>query len=191
MTKLEKFGLIIAIPSGIVTILEYLEKINLIKFINDNFEWIPLKIKDSIIWIYENIILLEVNVWIFLVLMFSLYKFNLFIKNKKINKTSINEEMPKSLIDIFKEFDKDTQKVFGYIMYCQEKIADCTKESINRKFKTDNISNLELDKIIEKLIDEDIIEPHYNVIQPTKFTLTKCGSDIAVSLIKNSKKGNK
>lgn len=187
MTKLEKIGLIIAIPSGIVTILEYLEKINFIKYIKENFEWIPLKIKDVIVWFYENVILLEINIWILLLVVFAIYKLNTFYRNKKTPNDISEEAVPKSLLDIFNDFYEDTQKVFGYIMYCQEKNINCTEESIKRKFINDNVSNIEIDKIIESFIDKNIVEPNYSVINPTRFTLTTYGSDIAVALVKQSK----
>ena len=71
MTKLEKIGLIIAIPSGVMTILEYLEKNNFINY----FEWVPIAVKNVFSWIYENIILFEVNIWLVFILIYLSFKF--------------------------------------------------------------------------------------------------------------------
>lgn len=191
MTKLEKIGLIIAIPSGLVTILGYLEKIDFSKFLKENLEWLPSAMKSTLIWLYENIILLEVNIWILFILIFAIYKLNIFIKKNNIHNSIDEDVKPKTLLEIFNEFDEDTQKVFGYIMYCQEKNIRCTKQSINRELKDTDISNLEQEKIVENFINDNIVEPDYNVMDPTSYTLSKYGSDIAVSLVKNSKNEKK
>ena len=83
MTKLEKIGLIIAIPSGAVTILEYLEKNNFISY----FEWVPIAVKNVFSWIYENIILFEVNIWLVFVLIYLSFKAYKFGQNKHIKNT--------------------------------------------------------------------------------------------------------
>ena len=72
-------------------------------------------------------------------MIFAIYKLNIFIRNKKTTIPTHENEVSKSFLDIFNEFDEDTQKVFGYIMYCQEKNIRCTKQSINRNFRDENI----------------------------------------------------
>lgn len=181
---LEKSTLIFTIIASILTILEYFG----ISFSKDSFLWLPNIINSIIVWIYDNIILLEVNIWILLLSVFVIYKLNIFYQNKKTIDIRSKEEKPKNLLEIFNEFEEDTQKVFSYVMYCQEKNKECTKQSINRDFRDTEISNLEQDKIIETLIDDNIVDPHYNVMDPTSYTLTKYGSDIAVTLVKNSKR---
>lgn len=180
---LEKSAFIFTIIASILTILEYFG----ISFSKDSFLWLPNIINSIIVWIYENVILLEVNIWILLLSVFVIYKLNIFYQNKKTISTIGKEEKPKNLLEKFNKFDEDTQKVFGYIMYCQEKNIRCTKQYINRELRDTEISNLEQDKIIEILIVDNIVDPHYNIMDPTRYTLTRYGSDIAVALVKKSK----
>lgn len=187
MKILEKSALIFTIIAGVLSILEYFG----IRFSKESFTWIPDVINLIIVWIYDNIILFEVNIWILLLVIFVAYKLKMFIKNKNATNILRDKEEPKSLLEIFNEFDEDTKKVFGYVMYCQEKNIGCTKQSINRELRDTEISNLEQDKIIENFIEEDIVESHYNIMDPTRYTLTKYGSDIAVALVKDSKRNTK
>ena len=179
---LERSALIFTIIASLLSILEYFG----ITFSKDSFAWLPNIINSAFLWVYDNVILFEANIWILLIITFAIYKLNIFIKTKA--NVSVNKEKKsKNLLKLFNDFDEDTQKVFGYIMYCQEKNINCTKQSINRGLKDTDISNLEQENIINNLINDNIIHPHYNIIEPTHYTLTKYGSDIAVALVKSSK----
>ena len=54
-----------------------------------------------------------------------------------------------------------------------------------------HLGKLETTHSLDKLIEDNIIEPHYNMMHPTKYTLSKRGRSIAVELIKNSKQSEK
>jgi hypothetical protein len=183
---LERGALVFTIIASLLTILEYFG----IAFSKDSFSWLPNIANSIIVWIYTHIILFEVNIWILILAVFTIYKLNIFIRNKKINSSIREEKKPKDLLDIFDEFEEDTKKVFRYVMYCEEKNKECTKLSISRHLRDTDISNLELDKILEYLVEKNFIKDYPNFMHPATYGFSKHGSAIAVALIKQSKESN-
>lgn len=181
MTKLEKFGLIIAIPSGMVTVLEYLEKIDLIGYLNKNLDWMPLFIKNSLAWVYEKIILFEVNIWLLLILIYFLFKgYNFFLKQQ-----NYSDDTP---VDYYQKMDTNHKIVFNVIANFHNKSQKCNYNSIVDILIKYQISNLEIEQILQNLATKMLISVHYNVYRETLYSLTTTGRDIAIELIKSEKK---
>ena len=172
MTKLEKIGLIIAIPSGVMTILEYLEKNNFINY----FEWVPIAVKNVFSWIYENIILFEVNIWLVFVLIYLSFKAYKFGQNKHIK-----NDTP---IDYYQRMDINHKSVFNLVANYHNNNHECKIKDIENSLRQKKISNLELEQIMEDLENHYIIQSHPNWMAPTTYTLTDIGRNIAVELIK-------
>ena len=187
MNRYEKIGLGFSIIASILSILEYLK----ISFSLETFTWIPSFINSTLSWIYENIVLFELNIWILFIVLFLIYKINVYIKNFKENTFTNKASKPKSLLEIFDDFEDDTKKVFYYVMYCEEKNIECTKESTSRHLKDTDITNIELDKILDNLVSNNFIKNYPNFMHPTTYGLSEYGSDIAVALVKKSKEQKK
>jgi hypothetical protein len=179
VTRLEKIGLIIGIPSGIATTLEYLEKINFIKFLRENAEWIPLAIKTLVIWFYENVVLLQVNIWLILLVIYAIAKgYGYFIK-KKIEENS-------TPIDFYQSMSDNHKKIFNAIVSCHNIGRICEIIDIQSALANYRISKLEVGQILDQLIENDLIDAHNNFMAPISYSLTILGRDIAVELIKQS-----
>ena len=172
MTKLEKIGLIIAIPSGVMTILEYLEKNNFINY----FEWVPIAVKNVFSWIYENVILFEVNIWLVFILIYLSFKSYKFYQNRYIQNDNS--------IDYYQKMDKNHKLAFNIEANYHNDNYECKMKDIENKKKKKKISNLELEQIMEDLENHYIIQSHPNWMAPTTYTLTDIGRNIAVELIK-------
>ena len=172
MTKLEKIGLIIAIPSGVMTILEYLEKNNFISY----FEWVPRAVKNIFSRIYENIILFEVNIWLVFILIYLSFKSYKFYQNRYIQ-----NDNP---IDYYQKMDINHKLVFNIVANYHNKNYECKMKDIENSLRQKKISNLELEQIMEDLENHYIIQSHPNWMAPTTYTLTDIGRNIAVELIK-------
>ena len=175
MTKLEKVGFIIAILSGIVTILEYLEKNNIISY----FEWVPLIVKNIFSWIYENVILFEINIWVLLILIYLSFKAYKTYHNRHTNKD-------KNPIDYYKKMSVNHKLIFNVVAKYHDNNHDCMMNNLQRDLREYQISNLEIEQIIEELENTFIIESHPNFMAPPTYNLTEFGRNIAVELIKQS-----
>lgn len=141
-------------------------------------------------WFYDNVMLFDINLWLLLLILFIAYKFKQHLLQK--SKLTDLDKKVKSLIEIFNDFDNDKRNVFYYVMYCQDKNIECTLNLMLKHMTSKfHLGTLETTHSLDKLIEDNILEPHYNMIHPTKYTLSKKGRSIAVELIKNSKQSEK
>lgn len=188
MTILEKIGLYVGIPSGIVTVLEYLEKIDAISYLKNHLGWIPIQIKSLLIWLYENVILLEVNVWILLLIIITLNRIIHWVNGQSFNLKSEEETKPINLLEIFNKLDENEKEAFHFVMYCEDTHKSCAIDSLYRHLQQRvHIGKLEAEEVIQRLEEDAMIDPHYNIYNGTSYQLTDHGRKVAVAIIKSKK----
>lgn len=188
MTVLEKIGLYVGIPSGIVTVLEYLEKIDAISYLKNHLAWIPLQIKSLLIWLYENVILLEVNVWILLLVIIALNRVIYLLKEQESYTESKDEQIAVDWLSAFKELDDNGQETFHFVMYCEDTHKSCELDLLYRHLQQRvRIGKLEAEEVIKSLEESGLIESHYNIYHGTSYKLTDYGRKVAVAIIKSKK----
>lgn len=176
MTKLERIGLIIAILSGIVTILEYLQKNRIISY----FEWVPTLVKNIISWVYENIFLFEINIWLLLILIYLSFKAYRFYQKRHDHKDA-------NSIDYYQKMSMNHKLIFNVITNYHNNNHDCMMKDLQNDLRQYKISNLEIEQSIEELENNLIIESFPNFMAPTTYALSDIGRKIAVELIQNQK----
>jgi len=188
VTILEKIALFVGIPSGIVTVLEYIQKIDAISYLKNHLAWIPLQIKVLLIWFYENVILLEINVWILLLTIIALNRIIYWFNKQSSHLELEDEAKPANLLEFFEKLDDNGKEAFHFVMYCEDTHKSCELDSLYRHLqKRVHIGKIEAEEVIKNLEESGLIDPRHNIYHGTSFKLTDYGRKVAVAIIKSKK----
>lgn len=139
-------------------------------------------------WIYENIVWFEIPLWTLVIAVLFLKQA---MKYKNNFSTKVEQEVKHSLTQVYSEFDEHTRMLFNYFITQMNRGARTAAYELSRYGEQNNLSKLEIEALANDMINENILEAHYNFIEETHFTLSSYGKKIAVAIIKQSKVGNK
>jgi len=181
MIKIEKIGLLVGIPGSIITIFSILPDYNnLIVFLIDFLVFLYFQFF-SFLLIIKELFLMKIPIILIIVLLFLgsiIYK----ISNRNLNKNSIN------IFNFYKTLPLQKKNILEIIIFYNENRKKCTYNRIlyEIKQKRFDISNLEANKIINQLKNDNLIYMQEEFMDENYFTLTEFGQEIGIKLIKES-----